>query len=1160
MRPFLLVGCGGSGGVTLQFLLDQLAADLSLRGVHKVPDAWQFLHVDVPVSPDGVRAGLPPVVTAHANGTYAGLAPAAGSYASVSNALVQQLLAADRYGQLATWFSNPAKVPVPISEGAGQRREVGRVVTLARLRQVRDGLTAALTKLNAPGVREELRALARQVSPGTEAMVDSPPLVVVVSSMAGGAGASMVLDVCRVLSQQTAVDPASTALFLYTPEVFQSLPDDARQGIPGNALAMTGELLATQLGASAADDVAIFEAVGLGQGRAGRATPFGRVFPIGAKLGASGTSFADGKIDQIYRGIGRGLAALMLSGEATQRWVGFDLTNGGALDSDRADFGWSANKNDLQWGSFGFSQLNMGRDRYAEYAAQRLARKGVLQLVQGHLQQGDPGTAQEQRDRLVTERLPAFSAALGLPAPGQGLEDWFNASFVNPAWGSGQALVERHIERELTAGVGGQLQQWLANVQNAVQYLSARLNDDAAAEGYRHVYSWYERTLPAVEATVEHAVTTYGLPATLEMLSRVEAGLGAIAAGMVDGASGMRRDASAVHPDVFARASAAGGTVDPRSGPVQLVREGYTDSCYRAVLGHAAAKLAEVLGAMRNELLAPLREALGDSARTLEVAVSAPVKGGALVQLRTDEFSQWPVEGQPVPARFTHAQNEVLLIDAGLFAEQFDQHVLRTMSLAERPVGSAPDALDLAAREVVLAQWPTTGAPVAERLLEQRVRWRPSALSTEPGSNEPVATRRGQYRLAVDPREVLDRARQWTGRVTYPFEQFVSTALRDYVGAEELGESVRSERLEEVARKFREALQLAHPLVAVNPELVSQLHGGQQARVAYKFSEVPFKGLALSDDLKRFLDAPGTHPSSVDFLDSALRSSSSATRIDVFGSYPPLAPLAFTSLLSPLAGGWAEANLPAARESFYSGRRSRRLAGALPMNERQRRAIVAGWFVARLTGRLRLPGEVPGVQAVQVWDDVDGGWLSFPNPLIVPALELSRTPNNYLPAVMLSYLLAAAQSTANESLRPLRPYTLLRQHWDSSTEGVDLAVDDNPALLTATQRFQEFFTSGRIPEGAPPAYAKPPTGDLATDKKTVVDRLVLVRDTVAADYLPPVEGAAQTTGRFSRLQRADDLWSIPLFHEVAPDVHWATSQLIRVVQDGVGAAATDVLI
>ncbi len=1160
MRPFLIVGCGGSGGVTLQFLLDQLAADLSLRHVHKVPDAWQFLHVDVPVTPDGVRAGLPPVVTEFRNGTYAGLAPKAGAYTSVANALAQQLIAAGRYAQLATWFSNPRAVPVPIGEGAGQRREVGRVVTLARLRQVRDGLTTAFTKLNAPGVREELRDVASKVSRGTEAMVDSPPVVLVVSSMAGGAGASMVLDVCRVLSQQPGVDPAAVGLFLYTPEVFDALPDDARQGVPGNALALTGELVATQLGAATGDDAAVFEAVGLGQARATRAAPFGRVFPIGAKLGDSGIAFADGRLDQIYRGIGRGLAALMLSGEATQRWIGFDLANGNAIDADTTHFGWSAAKNDLQWGSFGFAQLNMGRDRYAEYAAQRLARSAVLRLVQGHRQPGDPGTDQEQRDRLVAERLPSFLAQMGLPAPGASLPDWFNSIFRHPAHGSGQTLVQRHVERELTSGMGAPVQQWLSNVQNAVQYMSGTLNADAAVEAYRHVHAWYERTLPAVESAVEHAVSTYGLPVTFELLQRADGALAVLAAGVGDGAARMRHDATAIDPVALDRANAARGAIDPRSGPVQLVRDGYVESCYRAVLGQIATKLTEVLAAMRGELVEPLRTALRATSRTLEVAVAADKRAGALVQLRTDEFAHWPVEGQQVPARFSHAQNEVLLIDADVFADLFDRHVQRTMDLPERRVTSPADGLGMAAREIVMADWPAAAGTVPARLLEQRARWRPSALATDPGSNEPVATRRAVYRLAADPRELLDRAREWVERPRQPFAEFVDTSLRDYVAARELSEATRSERLQEVARKFRETLQLAQPLVAVNADLVAQLHAGYQARVAYKFSEVPFEGLELADDLLRHLERSGAHPSSVDFLQSALRGTSSATRVDVFGSYAPLAPLAFTSLLKPLAAGWAEAVMPAARESFWNGRRSRRLAGALPMNDRQRRAVVAGWYVARNTGRLRLPTEVPGVQAVQVWDPDDELWVSFPHPLIVPPLELKRTPNNYLPAVLLSYSLAAAQATATEDLSPLRPYTLLRRYWDDSSEGVDLAVDDNPALLTATQHLARYLESGDVPSGAPPAFAAPLTGNLDADRKAVVERLVLVRDTVAREYLPPAECGGTGGGQWSNIRRVDDLWTVPLFHEVAADVHWAVSRLLVVLERGIGSRPTGIIV
>nr|WP_269452141.1 tubulin-like doman-containing protein [Tessaracoccus coleopterorum] len=48
----MIVGCGGSGGRTVRLLIDQLRADLRARGIAELPDAWQFVHIDVPVDPD----------------------------------------------------------------------------------------------------------------------------------------------------------------------------------------------------------------------------------------------------------------------------------------------------------------------------------------------------------------------------------------------------------------------------------------------------------------------------------------------------------------------------------------------------------------------------------------------------------------------------------------------------------------------------------------------------------------------------------------------------------------------------------------------------------------------------------------------------------------------------------------------------------------------------------------------------------------------------------------------------------------------------------------------------------------------------------------------------------------------------------------------------
>ncbi len=232
MRPFLLVGCGGSGGVTLQFLLDQLAADLSLRGVTRSRTPGSSCTSTCPSPRTASGRGCRRSSTAHPNGTYAGLAPAAGSYAGVANALVQQLLAADSYAQLATWFSNPAKVPRAHRRG---RRSASRGRPRGHARPPRRCATGSHRRhqherrRGAGGATDARPARSR---PGSEAWSTARPWSIVVSSMAGGAGASMVLDVCRVLSQQPSVDPASTALFLYTPEIFEHCPTAASAASP----------------------------------------------------------------------------------------------------------------------------------------------------------------------------------------------------------------------------------------------------------------------------------------------------------------------------------------------------------------------------------------------------------------------------------------------------------------------------------------------------------------------------------------------------------------------------------------------------------------------------------------------------------------------------------------------------------------------------------------------------------------------------------------------------------------------------------------------------------------------------------------------------------------------------------------------------------------
>lgn len=68
--------------------------------------------------------------------------------------------------------------------------------------------------------------------------------------MAGGAGASMALDICRLLTLVTGLDPKLMGVFMVTPDIFESLPESARIGVRANALAMLGEIVASQSGAA----------------------------------------------------------------------------------------------------------------------------------------------------------------------------------------------------------------------------------------------------------------------------------------------------------------------------------------------------------------------------------------------------------------------------------------------------------------------------------------------------------------------------------------------------------------------------------------------------------------------------------------------------------------------------------------------------------------------------------------------------------------------------------------------------------------------------------------------------------------------------------------------------------------------------------------------
>src|SRR3954453_2406008 len=232
LRPFLLIGIGGSGGKTLRIVrheLERRLAEFAWEG--KFPAGWRFLHIDVPSIADGDDPDLPAQLP---TAEYAGLVSSGISYRNIDMALAGA--GRSQVGDwIAAWRPDPSQVMVPVEKGAGQFRVLGRMLTLANLKAAKSKLDDALRDIHGREVNAELQDLTRRLG-GIPSSVVKSPVAVVVSSIAGGSGAGAVIDICDLLRASAGVWGSESIGILYSPDVFDYLAPQRRKGVRLNAL------------------------------------------------------------------------------------------------------------------------------------------------------------------------------------------------------------------------------------------------------------------------------------------------------------------------------------------------------------------------------------------------------------------------------------------------------------------------------------------------------------------------------------------------------------------------------------------------------------------------------------------------------------------------------------------------------------------------------------------------------------------------------------------------------------------------------------------------------------------------------------------------------------------------------------------------------------
>ncbi|WP_257182918.1 tubulin-like doman-containing protein [Corynebacterium cystitidis] len=1192
MYKILAVGCGGSGAKALSFMMDQLKTTLAEEAPNwfeangrRLPAAWQFVVVDVPTQPEEEKA-IPSV--SQAGGQYISTGSTAG-FEAVDRSVTSTLGRAGegRLSSVATWaYEDPRTVTVPVDAGAGQYRGIGRMLILDKINEVARQLEEARNRINSAAAVSELDAIRLEMGQGKpKGEQSADPMTFVVSSMAGGAGASMAVDVCRLLSGMGLSNyEGRSALFMVTADVFKTtISEDKLIGAGPNALALFGELSAAQFGEGFEADQYLYE--GLGHHSNLSRLPVGRVMPVGVAAGTNAVPIADNASPStVYRALGRGLAALTTDTGMMDNFIRYVIGNPAPLPFDQHMYGWGlgpAALATLPWGSFGYGRLAMGRDRYAEYAAQRLAYSSVKRIVEGYK---DPQNHADSDDDQLQERIDktwhyVYTQLNGIvpledptTPPGSSGPD-FAHNWLYGAFGAmARNWAQSHIDRMQSNGYipspsGKRGGEWASEANSALanafndRYIQEDIHGLKSGRGsfYRAVYQWASRDhlQKDVLELLGRQVGKYGIAYGAAMLKELKKKL-------LTSASILKQmypaNGLSVGQDLYARLTAERGKLTGDGYLSQLYDQVYWDLYYMAV-AHVGQTAGHVLEDFARNFLSDAESTFNAafSELTADLAIDNDPDLG-VAQLKTNVPRMWPHEetADSVPDRFRNAANEVMITEPSEYPVRFKEHVIS--SVAERDSNYDFNwALNEATSQIVHAQWraEADAEKAPEDLLTLVEPWVPRALTFLPDTGEVAPESNGRLQVKIRAKHVLERARQFVSRAGYGFEQFINTTLRSYL-LDAPNPQVQEQRRNQIAAKFEQAMTKALPLAQINSSLINKLYSQGKARVAYKFyfSTIPLQGDAAM--AQRLIDVEQNYPNadvtSSNPLGGSLTSQGEQRAIDIYGSYPAYLPVVFDSILPSAAKQWSRETLPNGRAEYWLLKRARPVPAAVPLSPVERRAMVRGWYVGRLIGTTIFPGDktrASDKDPIHIYDPLEKAWRKFDVPLLMPPKAM-RTNYDWLPALLESITMAWAKISEAPELHSMDPYLALRRMWDAEE-----TPQDNEQATMGFDLLREWLFDGQRRGGEAASHLMiPGTGVDATPEQrrdaaiawlnAEGQRAMLLNPTekLPADLPPQPNDKRDLADITSR----DKAMQVPQLIDIASDVVDAAQVLIRVLE------------
>lgn len=1040
LRPFLVVGVGGSGGKTLRGI--RKALQLKLEQEHwrgGWPDAWQFLHIDSPISQDGLDFPAPLLPLDQ----YLSLVPAGVGYETVYGS-VKSRVDGKNVSDMERALPSPMDVNVPIHMGAGAFRAIGRTISAAMLGEIQDKLEAVLGQMTTATASGQLAELTRHLGiPVAGAM---PPTAVIVSSIAGGSGAGQFMDVAEAIKSAADNDPWTEDIFalLYAPDVFDKL---GRREIPANALGAISETMSGIWNRKLSNATA---ALYQGHGLIASASPKYRIGPAYPYvLGASNGLVSFGEQNDVYLAVSSSIATWMVDNKVQDKLSAYTVTNYSAKAPTLPDnTGLRKTGGDSPepspFSSMGFGRVSLGLERFFEYAAERLAKSALNALLYKHVEQDQllaQKTEEQWRQDNADLAFGAFLSDSGLDQQTHDNNQLLNA--LRPDTSEVQARMKAAIEQMARGGMpkgGHPYSAWVERIYNGYEVNIPSLLADNRNDLLAKVRNWVDYMPGQILRLTAQTISRQGMPVTVELINRtIQHSLQSLTE-LKQESRQYLAEAESLKTLITQSMQAASNMANvPPNNPA--VAQGIHQA-QLALIRRAESDLREVAGEILEDFvrnfLEPLRQTLAGSANALREGVNDQ----KLPDGRTNPFGGWPGEKDAsAPKRFYPAPNERMLIEVKDYPSVFDKLVTQTVG------DSKKDAKRVVLDELIMGDY---GIEALEGLrpdqrwtiIELDQIWVPQERLYQ---SQEGAFQAARFGFLTNHMSYVDRAKLWLSIPGRTFSAFLDQTLIEWL-SDDSDRSVYAERQAKFVKEFDAAVASAAPLVSRNQKLLVAVHPPQIGLDATE-DDLLFSGIPISTTDELFEPLKNVlikyhewRPSFEDFF-VGRSGAANVRQIDVFSvTSVPVQPMTLESVMQPIAQEWLSSSVTKdGRGNFIQWRRGRPLEESIPASPDIWRQMLAGWYVCKMFGLIRAqkdhndPSFDQKGPRLSMW--VDGGkqWVDFPYPLYYPGI--APTPD-YPGIALESLTVALVNSYSQSSLDPLLPYQVLREMGDlDSSDG-----------------------------------------------------------------------------------------------------------------------------